>query len=87
MKMETLKASDVKVGDVVEFEKDSPVTVLEIEPNYGEGDFNPAPWKDQEFGKSLVFPCCFGEPDSINTVHTFYVRRELSPISGDRVVR
>jgi hypothetical protein len=81
-----MNANEVKVGQVVEFEPGSPVHVLSIEDNWGPGEEDPSdPYYLRMWGKSLVFSCSF---DGVNSdVHTLYVRRELSPLSGPRVVR
>jgi hypothetical protein len=83
------RANEIKVGDVVEFEVGCPVRVVSIEDNWGEG-VEPHPtiafgWPGQPgFGRSLVFDCVDATDDNVST---FYVRRELSPLSGPTVQR
>ncbi len=79
-------AHDVRVGDVVEFEAGVPVTVTDIEENYAPED-DPSPHGLRAAGRSLVFGAVFGDRDDPMAVRTFYVRRERSPLSGDRVYR
>lgn len=73
-------AAAIKVGDTVEFEVGCPVIVTEIEVQESESEY-----ADRHYGKSLVFSAKFDSagPDA----QTFYVRRELSPVSGPYVVR
>jgi hypothetical protein len=84
------KAGELRVGDVVEFEIGSPVRVVEIEDNYCEAEPDRSEWALKNYGKSLVFSCVFDEGYEAVPgmwVQTLYVRRELSPVSGDRVCR
>ncbi len=87
--METANA--IKVGDVVEFEVGSPVLVMSIEDNYDADGFEAHPALRAQYGKSLVFGCSYSTLDielaRIEGENTLYVRRELSPVSGGRVVR
>ncbi len=82
--MET--ANTIKVGDIVEFEPGSPVLVMSIEANYDDD----SDYVRKCYGESLLFGCSFTtlDPELARTEgeNTFYVRRELSPVSG-RVVR
>ena len=78
-------ADSIAVGDVVEFESGSPVIVLSIEDNYSGADRDPSDYAVRTAGKSLVFSCKFDATDP--EPNTFYVRRERSRISGDRVWR
>lgn len=78
-------AGQVTVGEVVEFEVGEPVRVCSIEDKWTDQE-DPHPYLLQTYGKSLVFHCEYVS-DFADPVQTLAVRREKSPISGDRVVR
>jgi hypothetical protein len=84
-------ASNIRVGQVVEFEVGEPALVMSVEENWTASEPDPHPYLLQHYGKSLVFGCSYSTLDpelaAIEGENTAYVRRELSPVSGGRVVR
>jgi hypothetical protein len=75
-------AREIAVGDTVEFEIGVPVQVIAIEPSWSTQDPDPHPWLLQHYGRSLVFYSVYQE-EYEDKVHTAYIRREMSPVSGN----
>jgi hypothetical protein len=76
-------AAEIKVGDVVMFEShDVPVLVLAIELSVPEYDCK---YTGANFGRQLIFDCT-SDLDSTEP-STFYVRRERSGVTADRMGR
>lgn len=81
-------ASEIRVGEVVEFEAGEPVFVVDIERNFDDGEQDASPLSRKLYGESLVFGCAYEDPAKDPMVaRTVYVRRERSPISGVMIVR
>lgn len=80
-------ARDVRVGDRVEFAPGVRVEVEAIEPRFDGSPLatEPDPELRAAWGEALMFWC--RGTGRLYRRRTFYMRRELSPLSGPGVVR